>query len=186
VRTALVAIWLLALALIAVHEAEARTVVWPDPAPRAHLYQVWVNESLMPTPDGVVRVHTGPDRCGGQRERQPLGCAGSDGTVSLVKPWRHVFLHELGHIFDSWHLTDAQRRWFTRELRFPADTEWRPFNVPAWQSPSEMFATAYEECAYSPLWHLWTVTPFGFAERLFYRRQIARLCLGIKRVGGAA
>lgn len=104
--------------------ARAQTIVHPDPAPHAHLYQRWVNKSLMPTPDKVVRIHAGMSRCG--QWRSAFGCSSLEEDWIAVRPlakrrrWneRMTLWHELGHIFDRTYYTVENRRWLGNLLGY--------------------------------------------------------------------
>ena len=124
---------------------------------------------------------------------EALGCADVEtGDVYVRTRDRFARWHELGHVFDWQVLTDADRAWFTRLLRFPPETPW--WSDDAMQegegvSPSEQFADAYAACGMgrSPAGRRvqsrvvveWT-TGYDYYPTV---RQHQRICTLIVRIG---
>lgn len=106
-------------------------------------YQTWANLALVPTPQVEVNVIAAPcpDAPAWVAACSLVGLhqiyIGPDGRNA------HVFLHELGHVYDDTSMTDATRAKFMAimHLRGP----WvRPLGKNA---PAEKFAEAYSLCA---------------------------------------
>lgn len=186
------------LAVLATSGADARTIVHPDPSPRAHLYQPWVNRAHVPTPAAVVPVRADMGACG--EWRTAFGCANMSGPVEIVvRPLgarrgfaeRSILYHELGHVFDRLHLSDGDRAWFTRRLKVDAaadwwaePTGWAPLGVRL--VPGEAFADLYAMCAEYPRRFLryrgGTDEGYGW----WPRRTVLAGCARIERVYGRA
>ena len=116
----------------------APTLATPDGTLRPQPNQTWVDDALVPTPDGTVTLSL--DGCG-----EILSCAPEGGRSILLSPdWasRQVVLHELGHVFDDTMPASARTR-FQSIMRKRG----------AWASTSsaapanEQFAEAYSLCA---------------------------------------
>lgn len=94
----------------------------------------WIDHSRVPTPDGTITVE--------DRDCYEFGgssCAWRETATIYLDPEdnRAVFMHELGHFFDYWVMTDAARR---QVLRLAGDTrEW----ISPPNSPHERFAEKY-------------------------------------------
>src|SRR4051794_31310943 len=125
---------LTALALTAIPDAQATTLVLEDGTAAPQPYQSWVDSALVPTPPGNVTL-----RLGGCPQPEFVSCEErSERTLDLDPGWmsRPVLLHELGHVFD-----DAMPAW--ARARFAAIVHRRdPWEGPV-NPPSEWFAEAY-------------------------------------------
>ncbi len=117
-------------------EAQAHTsIVSPNP-----IYQRWVDEAKVPTPDVTVAVVE--EGCPGQVEP---ACTLPGGPIYLgevVTNRRHAFYHELGHQDDYLDLSDPARSRFI-EIIGQAGSPWRS----EVNSPNEQFAEAFAFCA---------------------------------------
>lgn len=136
-RTAFV---IAALAVASAAPAQATTLVLPD-GRVAQPYQQWVDRAFIPTIQQTVTLHLEacPDSTRGEG-----GCTFVGTTdVWLNEPLtpRVALLHELGHQFDYWAMTDAARDEFRQLVGDP-----RPWRS-APNSPHEKFAEAYGFCA---------------------------------------
>lgn len=106
--------------------------------------QQWADRAAIPTPNLDVTVSLTNDRCG---TPAPAGCAQG---AAIYLAWeehprrryrRFIFFHELGHVFDTYVLTDAYRARLEPRL---GDGTWRE-NVA--EPLHERFASAYALCA---------------------------------------
>jgi hypothetical protein len=138
ILAALVAVALLAAA----PAAHAITVVGTDGAPAFDPFQRWADRSAMPTPPGKVTIDLDTTTCDGA-----VACTTSLPPTIWFGPLadRGDFLHELGHQFDYYVMTDASRASFMRiaGVRGP----WRTDGA---NPPHERFAEAYRMCALNP------------------------------------
>lgn len=117
-------------------------------------YQEWANESLVPIAPGVITVREEQGTC---VEDQALACATPSTIYMVAASWispyggRHLFLHELGHIFDDRILTEEGRSKFETIIGDGGAWIWPDDGV---QSPQEVFAEAYAFCALRPIWRI--------------------------------
>jgi hypothetical protein len=110
----------------------------------------------------VVFAFSAPDAVALQRPAATVhheqACPYYEDRVSCARPdtgeiWlapgagRFEMWHELGHVFDHDVLTDPQRDWFTRVLRFDPGTPWDDGTGFGTRGPSEVFADAFATCA---------------------------------------
>jgi hypothetical protein len=131
---------LLAVLLVVLLPAGTRaaTVIYDTGAPALAL-QGWIDASYVPVAPVLVIVHLGACYDGGRTCTYP----GSP-WIWLNEPpneMRVAFAHELGHVFDYFVLTDANRLTFRRLV---GDT--RPWRSTGGNSPHEKFAEAYGLC----------------------------------------
>lgn len=121
----------------------------------AYPYQRWVDRAKVPTPPVTLTVVEG-------------GCSAVDRgacteagtytiwTSSIAQRPHNSFLHELGHNFDYYSLTPADRAAFLALVDAP---EWRVDATP--QSPHELFAETYRLCATGWRRASWEHPPLG-------------------------
>lgn len=143
----------LALAAVLVLPPRARAMTIDGPS----ILQTWADEAKVPTPNtNISFVEGSPDD-------SSWPCRYGEGPVAsacaLAQPsggsviyfariiWdfhpRGTFYHEIGHVFDSMYLTDADRHWFAALLGY----EW-PWLAPERHTTAgEMFAEEYAVCA---------------------------------------
>ena len=123
------------------HLAQASTVVVASPDNAG--YQSWVDQvKRVPTPDIGLEVTIG-STCGG------LGCSGAGtGQIELMgfAP-RSTFYHELGHEFDVWAMTEADRSAFIALVGRPWATWWDVGRYDEGYMAGEWFAEVYAICA---------------------------------------
>jgi hypothetical protein len=125
------------VALAAASPVQAETAV-TGPSHRLPQIERWIDHSKLPTPRGTITVE--------DRDCFDYGgssCAWRDSATIYLNPDdnRGDFMHELGHFFDYWEMTDAARRRF---LAIEGDTrEW----VSPPNSPHEQFAEVYRYLA---------------------------------------
>lgn len=116
------------------------TVLVVDGVERARPWQDWVDRAKVPGPRGTITVHL----AGCPGHEQARGCTLSDRPAVFVRPdlldAPATLLHELGHVFDRQHMTDALRARFAAtigsHLPWAGQTGLR-----------EAFAEAYGLCA---------------------------------------
>jgi hypothetical protein len=107
-------------------------------------YQRWVDESRMPTPNVSLEVHEDRQCADGY-----LAC--TDGIQVWFHPSggglgdRYWFMHEIGHAFDRWVLTDSDRSAFVSMLN--AARPWDDDGAAHDTRPIERFADIYALCA---------------------------------------
>src|SRR3954452_19376218 len=110
----------------------------PDP------WQVWANDSLMPTPPiRIVVWTTSCDEYGASCIDWPNGQTVIKVGAETDVVAQYEFLHELGHAFDWWYLDRRSRARFKRLIKL--DRGWWKGASP----PGERFAMAYSLCAMS-------------------------------------
>lgn len=140
-RVALILV--LALTLAGASEAGAHTTIIEPPGSH-YPYQQWVDEARVPTPNATITLFEDESGCAGQGIR----CTAQGAFAIWLTPWiddwrmvRRAFLHELGHNFDYYELSDPARFEFGSLLgdRRP----WATAPNPA----KEKFAEAYMWCA---------------------------------------
>lgn len=135
-------------------EASAVTIIEP---PGSHFpYQQWADEAKMPTPDATLEVvETGAEHGCPGRDLNYAGCTSPQTGMIWVAPEafaaigpRRTFWHELGHNVDA-DLQPWMRERFMALLglsgAWVVEGEPKPGD-----SPDELFATAWPECALKP------------------------------------
>ncbi len=138
--------------------AGAVELVNPDGS-RAEPYQTWANRSesrRIPMPSGRLTIVNTDDAC----SLNVSGCAIVDTRTIEIDcggEWdytcRHTFFHELGHMFDDFHMNDYGRATFLRRLRWSHAARWsvdESFVLAG--SPSENFADFYADIAVFRKW----------------------------------
>lgn len=175
----------MAVALAAPLGAAAHTTVIAAPGAQS-LYQRWIREAKLPTPDIPILVvgEPSPEGIAGLCGEPAYGCEGcfagecqDDADIALVVnsgEGRRIFFHELGHVYDeAGFLKPWQRERFLEILGQPG----RQWKIPGLsRSPNEWFAETYSLCATLP-----TVSPrasyliFG-EESLMWGRILRRMC----------
>jgi hypothetical protein len=123
--------------LVMAAPAQAATTISPESG-TSFPYQQWVDEAKVPTPDVTLRVVE--QGCHGSYG-YATACTRRDSYTIWLDPTvatrrRAAFLHELGHNFDYYALTDADRQAFA--------------NI-AGDWDVELFAEVYRSCATG--WH---------------------------------
>jgi hypothetical protein len=124
-----------------VSPASAKTSITAPPG-TSMPYQRWVDEAKAPTPNVTLTLVEDDAPCGG-----PTACTGPGDFTIWLAPWggegltRGVFLHELGHNFDYYDMTEATRAHF--EFLVGEDRSWTEDP----NAPNEKFAEAWKWCA---------------------------------------
>jgi hypothetical protein len=191
VRTA--AVVAIVTALLCAGSSQAVTIVmWNGQAPRP--FQKWARAMRVPTFHGTVTLH---------RTSECASCA--QGSNIWLDPHyysryerdtREALYHELGHVFDYFQMTDADRAAFEETTG-----DHRPWRT-SYDSPHEQFAEAYAFCALPPKWLSWRRVETGkrgYALTVGYkdganwssadygyrpsRSQFRRACKAIRRMG---
>ena len=161
------------ISLLLAPAALATTLQLPDGSARPQPYQDWVDGALVPTVPGAVTLDLGG--CD-----ELTACAPEGGRTILLsrdEASPHVFLHELGHVFD-----DAMPSWVRG--RFMAIMRKRG----AWASASsrapadEQFAEAYSLCARHAVIRDRYAGGYMYSPTPAQHRQV---CALIRQAGGA-
>lgn len=105
-------------------------------------WQRWITRSKVPTPDIEITIVGQPCPDG-----ESAACTFPGSTVAYIAEpspslAKDALFHELGHQFDYWVLTEAQRERFMQIAEVGG--EWRQ---PGTRSPHELFAEAFRQCA---------------------------------------
>jgi hypothetical protein len=169
---------LLALCVVA-SQAKATTTVVGDPG-----YQSWVDAvQRVPTPEGAITVEImdSENDCVGTA----LGCADPRGIIylspvlTIENGLRGLFLHELGHIFDMYEMTDADRQAY---MSITGHTSWgyvEGTEHNGWAD--EWFADTYAICAGAKrIDRRWD---YSVGNRLLHGRKVQRACAVIRYAG---
>jgi hypothetical protein len=134
----------------------------------------------MPTPDVTIQVvETESHACGSQEPDHSACTAPAESTIWIVPGMsmnlaEQSFDHELGHNVDADLLPPWMRMRFMKIFGLAGD--WFTEETPErWESPGEIFANVWAECAklpyvraarfyraYGPIWQAW---PTGGRER---------------------
>jgi hypothetical protein len=128
--------------------------------------QRWVDRSYVPTYSGQVVVsNSAPDNTGGGLGDGFAGAAGPD-RPNQPEIWmsgalsRQKMLHEMGHVWQYWQMSPAQKDALTRQLHGTGD-----FFAPG--GTLERAADAYSEAAIrGPHWTKWWDRPVVKAGRV--------------------
>lgn len=105
----------------------------------------WLSNAEMPRPDGPVFVHAKP--C--PFIKDALACS-KGRHVWMEESWGSpVFLHEVGHVFDTVELDRRERKRFMRAIGWWGP--WRDYSRPTWLRASELFAETWSRCARNDL-----------------------------------
>lgn len=175
---------LITLAIFAttVAHASAETVIV---GAKTEPFQTWVNESLIPTPDGQINIDFGsPDVVWTQ---PPNTIHWWNANVPLSETEHATFMHELGHVWESTRLRfrrNAHLRWrFARLVRPSYARAYKDSKrVPRldWDAYfDEQFAQGYAFCAIG-VFDPPTTTFWGFGYDPTPAQQ-ARVCALITR-----
>lgn len=130
-------------------------------------YAKWARKAPVQRPSHDIKVVEDTRMCIGGGS----ACAGWDGTIYIdpvATGVRRRFLHELGHQFDNFDLLERQRQ---KMLPWFGGGPWVDFEARQWDSPNEIFAEAYRQCA----------MPGALRGRIYEdpvipRRQLRQVC----------
>lgn len=157
-------------------EAQAHTTII-EPIESHHPYQQWVDEAFVPTPDRTITLLETSAPCG---SALAYGC--TDGEVIQVAVEddedKLLFLHELGHGWDRWTMTEHQRERFLHLIRqsaIPWNGYWAPGGFTP-LPPMEWFAETYALCAIRQRFPLHTEYNIGAADGILGAPAMRRIC----------
>lgn len=130
------------IALLFASTAQAQTAVIGS-----SVYQAWVGQSAMPTPDISLTVVEGTCPDG------PLACTvPAEAMVWMPSQEQRVFYHELGHNFDYYEMTPWSRGRYMEIMGLAGEWEQRSTDYAEehMHSPNELFAESYALCSFKP------------------------------------
>ena len=130
-------------------------------------WQTWANTSYVPAPPGKIELYE--TNC---PDPWTVACTNNEQMWIPVRD-RHIFLHEVGHLFDFRVMNNLAREWFKQLI---GDS--RPWVAPRGQpaeSPSEKFAEAYSACARHRTVHEIYYGLYNYAAGPKLHRRVCRL-----------
>lgn len=143
------AITLVALGVLIMAPGSGAMVLTVNGGGSTEPFMTWATKSQVPLPDAQITIfdHATEYPCQDVVGERVMGCA-QPGSVWISESAhtfyfqvrRDVFLHEIGHEFDAFNMTDASRAAFAR---YVGTTPWGDGAHPR----AEWFAEAYMLCA---------------------------------------